>query len=141
MTVDEIMEYVMTTPENTNASVLKDMLDQLASSSGGGSSSECEYSIANLRITNTSNPDEEDYGTIIYTNNLTYNNIYLGEFGIDSDATSATYEVEAGDAVTDIAVVFKEGECTIEIKAGEIPTITGAIELTNSAEVGDYILC
>jgi hypothetical protein len=37
MTKEEILNYVMNTPENTNRMVLNDMLDKLVNSSGGGS--------------------------------------------------------------------------------------------------------
>lgn len=36
MTIDEILDYVMQTPENTNRAILKDMLNQL--DTGGGDS-------------------------------------------------------------------------------------------------------
>lgn len=39
MTKEEILDYVMDTPENTNRMVLSDMLDEFSSSSGGGGSS------------------------------------------------------------------------------------------------------
>lgn len=37
MTKEEILNYVMNTPENTNRMVLNDMLDKLVNSSGSGS--------------------------------------------------------------------------------------------------------
>lgn len=36
MTIDEIISYIMDTPENTNPNILKEMLNEMAS--GGGSS-------------------------------------------------------------------------------------------------------
>ena len=36
MTKEEILDYVMNTPENTNRMVLSDMLDEFSSGSGGG---------------------------------------------------------------------------------------------------------
>lgn len=36
MTKEEILDYVMDTPENTNRMVLSDMLDEFSSGSGGG---------------------------------------------------------------------------------------------------------
>ena len=36
MTKEEILNYVMDTPDNTNRRVLSDMLDEFTSSSGGG---------------------------------------------------------------------------------------------------------
>jgi hypothetical protein len=36
MTKEEILEYVLNTPENTNRMVLSDMLDEFSSGSGGG---------------------------------------------------------------------------------------------------------
>ena len=37
MTKEEILDYVMDTPENTNRMVLSDMLDEFSSGSGSGS--------------------------------------------------------------------------------------------------------
>lgn len=36
MTKEEILDYVVNSPENTNRRVLNDMIDELMSSSGGG---------------------------------------------------------------------------------------------------------
>ena len=36
MTKEEILDYVMDTPDNTNRRVLSDMLDEFSSSNGGG---------------------------------------------------------------------------------------------------------
>lgn len=36
MTKEEILDYVMNTPDNTNRAVLSDMLDEFSSGSGGG---------------------------------------------------------------------------------------------------------
>lgn len=38
MTKEEILNYVMNTPENTNRMVLNDMINELVNSSGGGAS-------------------------------------------------------------------------------------------------------
>lgn len=49
MTIQEILDYIVKTPENANVNVLSGMLDELTS--GGGSSS--DFSIAHVTMTNT----------------------------------------------------------------------------------------
>ena len=57
MTKDEIVEYVMHTPHNSNPRVLRDLLDELPSSSGSGGN-------ANVILIDR---DEMDYEELVGT--------------------------------------------------------------------------
>lgn len=56
MTKDEIIDYVLNSPENTNPNVLKGMLDQL--DSGGGNE---DFSIAEVQVQIDSSANVKSY--------------------------------------------------------------------------------
>ena len=112
MTIQEILDYVIETPDNTNPAVLKDMLEALG---GGGGSS--DFSIGNLNLTVTGG--EHHAATV------------KGVI-IDGDALVTTKEYEG--EVT-VAVVLYKGEGRIEIIGGPnaVPT-----SLTGDVSVNPY---
>ena len=62
MTKDELVSYVLNSPENTNPNVFKSLLDTYVSENGGGSSGgDSNFSTATLTVTNTG----EDETTIM----------------------------------------------------------------------------
>jgi len=56
MTIDEVIKYVTTTPENSNPAVLRSMLEQLEGNSGNNSS---EYDTMKVLYTLEGNEIEE----------------------------------------------------------------------------------
>lgn len=52
MTKDELVSYVLNSPENTNPNVFKSLLDVYVSENGGGSSENSNFSTATLTVTN-----------------------------------------------------------------------------------------
>ena len=86
MTKEEIIEYVMETPENTNPNVLEGMLDELVNSSGGGSmpfyvtfSGDSSDSTAACDKTFAEVKEAYDAGKVIIIRYLNKNNI-SGEY-------------------------------------------------------------
>lgn len=61
MTIDEIVKYVITTPENSNPSVLRSMLEQLGAASGGNTGGDQYCEVLELSPTDFTsyNPSDE----------------------------------------------------------------------------------
>ena len=130
MTKQDIIDYVMTTPHNTNRAVLSDMLNQLAEGGGGGSS---DFSTATVTIVNNYNevfglgmPMVDDDGGIYMEG---FRGIDSGTYTIVINTTNGIYLVGdnydvgdpqisvSGDAIhiPDTLDVIVTGDCTITI--------------------------
>ena len=68
MTIDEIIKYVITTPENSNPSILRSMLEQLGGSNSDASGGDQYCTVLELTendFTIIDNPSENQGGVIV----------------------------------------------------------------------------
>ena len=113
VTPDDIVEYVMNNPENTNPAVLRDLLIEAGTGSGG--SSDFEY--AKITVTNTATEPEqivEAWGYMVEDDFF--------------DNTIIPIEPEQTKIIN--GVMYKK-TLYFYITASEKPTITGNITLDN----------
>lgn len=114
MDKNDIIEYVMNTPHNTNRAVLSSMLNQLTEGDGGSS----DFSTAQMTIINT----VED------------SLVNLTGVRVDTQTNELFSDDELGYGTTTVIVVLYKGNAKGSIGAEEITSTTGDIVLDENAE-------
>lgn len=117
MTIDEIIAYIMHTPENTNPAILRDLLTELVQ---GGDTSDFEY--AKITVTNTDTATELP--------NIVQASGYLVEDDFFEDTIISIYP----NTTKIINGVMYKKTLYFYITAAEKPTITGNITLDDEDE-------
>ena len=111
MDKNDIIEYVMTTPHNTNRAVLSSMLNQLAEDGGGGSS---DFSIATVAFSCPENGSE--WGAhVAIVDDLEDQAVVTNYVGIESGIT------------TELKVPLYKGKCIILVDPLTNIVCTGAV--------------
>lgn len=94
MTINQILEYVMTTPENTNGTILKQMLNELAAASSVDEDSiKADYLQSLIGISG-----EEEYATAAECSDILLNKVV---FVYDPSTKSLTKVVGAAAPIPD----------------------------------------
>lgn len=119
MEKQQIIDYVMHNPDNTNPAVLSDLLDQL--DTGGDS----RFSTAKVTFTNKSDTVQLSVGSVVYIND---NWLY----GVSSE----WHPIAANTTATMEIVLFNGQETIIVITAEEDITLTGNITLSQTQKWG-----
>ena len=125
MTKNEVLDYVMLSPANTNRAVLSHMLDQISSS--GEDTSDLSIAEVTVNVTTTS---------LNRSTTITFN-----AYNIQNDEITDTWDITINDrdCTKTLYLILYKGEKTInfvnnEIDFGEftptdIPTTEGAIQV------------
>ena len=122
MDKNDIIEYVMNTPHNTNKAVLSSMLNQLAEGGGGGSS---DFSTAQVTFINAD----------------TAHSYSVAAFRIDSDCMS-DLDIAVSEPVT-IEVPLYKGKAEMgffmlmNADFSYTPTATGGVSIVTDANMSD----
>lgn len=140
MTKDEIIDYVLNSPENTNPNVLKGMLDQL--NNGGSDSGGFEFVTVDFNV-NTSDTFHCDVGNGFFI-------VIPGEKGIDYSTEQnfeLTFDSIHGTAQLNIPIVHSEEVTNIltiswkdNLTLTNIITSDGIIKGYEESSLVDFIL-
>ena len=133
MEKQDIINYVLTTPENTNPAILEGMLEQLiAQSGGGGGGGESDFSTANVTV---KYDDEPASNTTIIAPNYYDTEGYIfamGNIEISSNSdTSAKIILYKGTAIISTDDIHKfdaehsSGDIEIDEEDAKIAVVTG----------------
>lgn len=122
MDKNDIIEYVMHTPHNTNRAVLSSMLNQLAEDGGGGSS---DFSTATVTfICNASNQVDVNFAAIKEAS-LPF---------VPSAQSFGGYQLYEGDELVANAILYK-GRCSCVFIGATSVSGTGAIEIAGGEAI------
>ena len=126
MEKQDIINYVLTTPENTNPAILEGMLEQLIAQSGGGGG-ESDLTTANVTIANDTS---EEYQTV-------YLPFCQEAAGDVAPATTFPMLVVTNDASQDVKAVLYKGACMGRPESESVTVeVTGDITI----EHGTFII-
>lgn len=120
MDIQEIMKYVLETPENTNPAILKGMLESLVPEDGGG---ESDFSTAEVTVTNTVAEGSIIVDTIFID---TIDNVLKQEKTIVNTET--------------FPIVLYKGSAEIYFEAEEITSLSGNITADPNPDSHTYIV-
>ena len=120
MEKQQIIDYVMHNPDNTNPAVLRDLLDQL--DTGGDS----RFSTAQVTFINKSTTTQLSIGSLIYVENN----------WIRGQGSTQWYPIVAKGTKTMELVLYKGQESIMVVTAEEDITLTGDITLYKTEKWG-----
>lgn len=143
MEKQDIINYVLNTPENTNPAILGGMLEQLIaqSGSGGGGGGESDLTTATVTFINNINDSPTAYGAFVYSDEYEgeVTNHSTGLMPIGTQQTVVTtvilYKGEASIDLTEVgqtqgASISASGDATV--KMGLFLLVTGDATVTIS---------